>query len=100
MELDVYLGGTQDIEHKGQACGDQLLAVVLFSDCGELSEEGEGNSCPGLLLGTTQRFKPHMQFPRYTWIERRIYTLVRTINRKQKKKHWVEENSKKSDRYP
>lgn len=34
-----YLGGTEDVEHEGQAYGDQLLAVVLLSDGGELSEQ-------------------------------------------------------------
>lgn len=36
---DVYLGGAQDVEHEGQAHADQLLAVVLLPDGGELSEQ-------------------------------------------------------------
>ena len=60
------------MEHQGQAEGDQLCAVVLFSDGGELSEEGQGDPRPGLLRGTAQRLQPHVQLPWYTWVKRRF----------------------------
>lgn len=65
-----YLGGAQDVEHQWQAHGDQLPAVVLLSDGGELSEQRQGDARPGLLLGTTQRFQPHVKLPWYTLIKR------------------------------
>lgn len=68
---DAYLGGSKDVEHEGQAETDQLLAVVFLPDGGELSEKRQGDPCPGLLLGTTQRFQPHVQLPRDTCPERR-----------------------------
>lgn len=65
-----YLGGAQDVEHQRQAYGDQLPAVVLLSDGGELSEQRQGDARPRLLLGTTQRFQPHMKLPWYALIKR------------------------------
>lgn len=61
---DAHLGGSEDVEHEGQAHDDQLLAVVFLPDGGELSEQRQGDPRPGLLLRTAQRFQPHVQLPR------------------------------------
>ena len=62
----LYLVGFEDVEHEGESEADQLLAVVLLFDGGEVSEERECHGWPGLLLGTTQGLQPHVQLPGHT----------------------------------
>lgn len=71
LASDARLRGSEDVEHEGQADTDQLLAVVFLPDGGELSEQRQGDPRPGLLLGTTQRFQPHVELPRDTCPKRR-----------------------------
>ena len=58
-EVGVYLGGAEGGEHEGKAHRDQVLAVVLLPDGGEVPQEGQGHPVPGLQLGAAQRLS-HM----------------------------------------
>lgn len=62
----LYLGRAQDVEHERQAGGDQLSAVVLLPDAGELSEQRQRDAGAGLQVGATQRLQPHVKLPRDT----------------------------------
>ena len=53
-EVGVYLGGAEGVEHEGKAHRDQVLAIVLLPDGGEVPQEGQGHPVPGLLLGAAR----------------------------------------------
>jgi len=58
MTLGLYLAGLQHAEHERDACGEQLGAVVLRPDGGELCEEGNRDLVPAQLLGSVERLQP------------------------------------------
>lgn len=64
--LWLYLGSAQDVEHERQAGGDQLAAVVLLPDAGELSEQRQRDPSARLQLGATQGLQPHVKLPGHT----------------------------------
>lgn len=78
-----YLAGLQDLEHQGQALGDQLLRVLLLLDGLELRQQALNEGPAVLLEGDPQRLQPRVQGPRDTWggegggeqpEERRVFT--------------------------
>ena len=63
----LYLAGDQHAEHEWQAGGEQLLAVIVRPDGGELCEQRERHLVPGELLGPLERRQPHVEPPRNPW---------------------------------
>lgn len=64
-----YLAGFQDLEHEGQALGDELLRVLFLLDGLELLQQALDEGPAVLLEGDAQGLQPRVQGPRDTWGE-------------------------------
>lgn len=62
-----YLAGFQDLEHEGQALGDELLRVLFLLNGLKLLQQALNERPAVLLEGDPQRLQPGVQGPRDTW---------------------------------
>lgn len=66
-----YLAGLQHVEHEWHTCRQQLGAVVLRPDGGELCEEGHHHFVPAQLLRSAEGLQPDVEPPGDTWTQQR-----------------------------